>query len=602
VRKQTFYLLAVLLIMALMVGCSKDNNPIQNDAQAPALQLVASAVPADAVIDSARFFMYVVQSDTQSVAVNQVNADWTEGEVTFNNFAAAFDTAAVATLAIEDAGWVAVDISTQVKGWFDSTIENYGFFIQPLAGDTGATVFASREADENQPYLEVYLTTHEGESMETLDAVADAYIYSADPDSNYGAASTLMAESLVDADTVLQSYQSLVRFEFPVEIRYTSIGDRVWLDDNRDGVQDEGEMGLAGVTVNLYDCEDNMIATTTTDENGMYGFADLMAGDYKVKFVGPENYLISPMDVGDDATDSDADPMTGYTACFTTLPGVDYANVDAGFYPAPAKVGDYVWNDENMNGLQDEGEMGMADIEVMLYDCDGNWLATTTTDENGMYLFDDLDAGSYMLKVVNPFGYILTYQDMGDDDSIDSDFDRYQKNTVCFTLDWGDEMMDMDAGMFAFDGCTYGKGYWKNHTGLGPQNDEVTKLLTIWLGDEGGDKSMEVTDVQMTYDVLQQHEYNHPSNGITKLYAHLLTAKLNIVNFANPEDIYETINDADSFLADHDWTDWDGLDRDSQKMVLKWKGMLEEYNEGMIGPGSCDEDEYDDGDDMDGGY
>ena len=38
---------------------------------------------------------------------------------------------------------------------------------------------------------------------------------------------------------------------------YASIGDRVWLDANGNGVQDAGESGMAGVTVELFDGDDN---------------------------------------------------------------------------------------------------------------------------------------------------------------------------------------------------------------------------------------------------------------------------------------------------------------------------------------------------------
>lgn len=580
-------LIAVLTTIAALSGCSGDHNPIVRVDSAMPMSAAAGAVPADAVIDSARFYLHVNATDTQSVQIHQVNMDWNEGDVTFSSFAAAFEPTALATVLIEDTGWYAVDISSQVQGWFDSTIENFGFFIQPLDSDTGVSTIDSREAAANQPYLEVFYTTHEGESVEMLDDVADAYIYSADPEINYGTEVNLIVQREIGVDSV---YQSLVRFEFPVEIRYSSLGDWVWMDDNADGIQDDGEAGFAGVTVNLYDCADNLLATTTTDGSGNYRFDMLIAGDYLLEFVEPEDHLFSPADVGDDGLDSDVDPANGRTGCITILPGVDHTSWDAGLYPAPASVGDFAWNDENMNGLQDEGEVGMAGIEVHLYACGGAWLAMTTTDESGMYLFENLDAGDYYLKFVNPFGYIFTYQDEGEDDAVDSDVDRYQKHTVCFTLEPGDSITVWDAGLFAFEGCTYGKGYWKNHAGFGPQADELSKLLPIWLGDDDGSKSLQVVNAQMAVALLQQHEYGHPSNGITKMYAHLLTAKLNIVNFANPEDIHEAIAAADAFLANHDWMDWEMLSKAEQKMVLQWKHMFEQYDEGEIGPGHCDED------------
>jgi len=305
--------------------------------------------------------------------------------------------------------------------------------------------------------------------------------------------------------------------------------------------------------------------------------------------------MFSPKDMGgDDAFDSDPDPETGMTDCITLMPGITNNTIDAGIHRMAAKIGGFVWNDVNMNGLQDEGEAGLEGIEVSLYTCEGDWVASDTTDADGMYLFEEVDAGEYYLQFVNPFGWIFTFKDEGEDDTIDSDVDRWQKRTDCFTVDWGQDDMTWDAGLFEYDGCTHGKGYWKNHTGFGPQGDEVSILLPIWLGEADGDKSLAVTDPQITYDVLQQHEYDHPSNGITKLYAHLLTAKLNIIAFANPADVSDAIAAADAFLTDHDWNDWEMLSKDDQQQVLQWKGQIESYNEGYTGPGTCD-----DGDDPD---
>lgn len=50
------------------------------------------------------------------------------------------------------------------------------------------------------------------------------------------------------------------------------IGDRVWADVDDDGVQDVGEFGLAGVTVELRATNGTLVATTTTDGMGQYRF------------------------------------------------------------------------------------------------------------------------------------------------------------------------------------------------------------------------------------------------------------------------------------------------------------------------------------------
>src|SRR6185295_5438285 len=64
-----------------------------------------------------------------------------------------------------------------------------------------------------------------------------------------------------------------------------SVGDRVWLDSDGDGVQDAGETGINGVTVELLDNGGNVIASQVTAGDGIYTFDHLTAGNYSVRVV-----------------------------------------------------------------------------------------------------------------------------------------------------------------------------------------------------------------------------------------------------------------------------------------------------------------------------
>jgi hypothetical protein len=139
------------------------------------------------------------------------------------------------------------------------------------------------------------------------------------------------------------------------------------------------------------------------------------------------------------------------------------------------------------------------------------------------------------------------------------------------------------------EGCTRGSGYWKNHAGFGPQANVVTPFLPIWLGMADSIKSIHVTDSLIAYNVFVMRTYGLPRNGITKLYAQLLGAKLNIANGASDTDVVATIALADAFLATHDWNDWTGISQADKQMVLQWMGILGSYNEGEIGPTQCDD-------------
>ena len=77
------------------------------------------------------------------------------------------------------------------------------------------------------------------------------------------------------------------------------------------------------------------------------------------------------------------------------------------------------------------------------------------------------------------------------------------------------------------------------------------------------------------------------SNGINKLYAQLLAAKLNIANGASGSAIASTISAADAFLAANDSLSWKGLSKASQNTVLGWMTALDNYNNGLSGPAHC---------------
>ena len=231
-----------------------------------------------------------------------------------------------------------------------------------------------------------------------------------------------------------------------------ALGDRVWQDLNNNGVQDAGEPGVQGVTVNLYlPGSTTPLATTTTDPSGNYLFSNLEPRDYQVQFVPPTGYNFTSQDQGgDDAADSDADPTTGYTQVIALAPGQTDLTWDAGLVQPTqlAAVGDYVWEDLNNNGVQDSGEPGIPGVTVNLYTSSGTFVATTTTDASGLYLFSNLQPGDYQVEFVPPAGYDFVSANVGTNDGIDSDADTTTGRTVIITLAPGQTDLTWDAGLY----------------------------------------------------------------------------------------------------------------------------------------------------------
>ncbi len=232
--------------------------------------------------------------------------------------------------------------------------------------------------------------------------------------------------------------------------RNARIGDLVFNDSNANGVQESGEAGVNGVTVELLRCSDNAVmATTTTSDGGLYHF-DVAPGRYYVRFANlPLGYVFSPSTPSStpDATDSDASPQTGRTDCVDLAPGQNDPTWDAGIYQL-AQIGDLVFNDSNANGVQDAGETGVDGVRVQLFRCSDNALmGTTVTVSGGLYAFEAAP-GSYYVKFSNlPEGYVFSPSTPGvDSDPTDSDANPAGV-TDCTELVAGENDPSWDAGI-----------------------------------------------------------------------------------------------------------------------------------------------------------
>ncbi|WP_373319408.1 SdrD B-like domain-containing protein, partial [Staphylococcus americanisciuri] len=255
------------------------------------------------------------------------------------------------------------------------------------------------------------------------------------------------------------------------------LGDYVWEDTNRDGIQDPDEKGISGVTVILKDDQGNEIGRTTTDENGGYVFEDLEPGDYTVEFETPEGYRPTTPNAGtDDEKDSDGQVVK-------VKLDKDDMSIDSGFYKVPKlKLGDYVWEDTNKDGIQDANEKGIADVTVVLKDDQGREIARTTTDENGKYLFDNLDEGRYTVEFGTPDGYVPTQVDQGGDDATDSDGLKVE-------VDLRQDDLTIDSG-FHKKPVKLGDYVWEdtNRDGIQDPDEKGISGVTVILKDDQGNE------------------------------------------------------------------------------------------------------------------
>ena len=161
--------------------------------------------------------------------------------------------------------------------------------------------------------------------------------------------------------------------------------------------------GLAGVTVQLRNAANVVIATTTTDASGNYSFSGLAAGTYSVVETQPVGYG----EGGQTATWPGAN--TGTTNVISNIVLVGGSNATGNvFTETYSSLAGSVYHDLNGNGVRDTGEPGIAGVSVGL----GGTAATgaavtrsTTTDAAGNYSFTNLLSGTYAITETQPGGY-----------------------------------------------------------------------------------------------------------------------------------------------------------------------------------------------------
>ncbi len=271
------------------------------------------------------------------------------------------------------------------------------------------------------------------------------------------------------------------------------IGDRVWFDVNRDGEQQGGEEGIAGVDVRLYvddgdgvfepGGDDTLSGTRTTNAEGGYGFFGLLAGDY---WVDP---VESTLPTGFAATAG-----TPAQLFVPLASGQDIDTADFGYAPVTGvALGDFIWHDTDGDGLQDPGEAGIGGVTVTVTG-PGSYSQATTTAANGSYLVSGITtAGDYTATVSTgtlPAGLTTTPT-------------NFPTAAHVFTVDLAADVLIADYGFTGGTTGTIGDFVWHDVDGDGVQDagEPGIQGVTVDLTDNSGEVlATMTTDASGAYD------------------------------------------------------------------------------------------------------
>ncbi len=192
---------------------------------------------------------------------------------------------------------------------------------------------------------------------------------------------------------------------------------RKFHDLNRNGEQDAGEPGLAGITIELTrDLGGGVseLLSTTTDTEGLYRFEDLAPGDYQLREVPPDHALIDTEDPllftllsGQILTPATAIPVPDLLSgqFVSELAGLSIPNV------LRASLHGYVFDDLNGNGV-DDAEPRLAGAALTIngdVDGDGNEdQLDLTTNDQGEFHVTLLAPGVFVVTQIPAAGYRAT--------------------------------------------------------------------------------------------------------------------------------------------------------------------------------------------------
>jgi len=297
------------------------------------------------------------------------------------------------------------------------------------------------------------------------------------------------------------------------------IGNYVWLDTNKNGIQDPNEEVLSSIVVSLHSgdsCSNNKIGEATTDNDGHYYFGGKNSSNLtndtlkyntqytlcidlsQSKLSGASATVANVNGDNNDTIDSDGvEDGNGYIATTLTTDDAGQNNhtYDFGIFK-PICLGDYVWEDTNANGIQESTEPPIADVGVELYmknsngewvqatHADGTAVASTETNSSGGYEFCDLEPSvDYKIVFEIPSDMNITLQNQGDD-TLDSDID--QNASVVVEKPTEDDMT-IDAGFYK-PACL-GDYVWydANKDGIQDSSESAVADVVVHLYKDGTD-------------------------------------------------------------------------------------------------------------------
>lgn len=169
----------------------------------------------------------------------------------------------------------------------------------------------------------------------------------------------------------------------------SSIAGILFDDQNLSGIMEEGEMGLAGFTVQAINDAGEIAAQTETDASGHYVLSNLVPRKHQVRILLSTPYVFSDYSNTGASVENAISSQTvayGQTDLLPLLAGQNQTNINAGAFRSAVLSGSVLLGDDalgfqgNLGGLQavkiqlhDENKQPVSEHTVAVTDAEGNY-------------------------------------------------------------------------------------------------------------------------------------------------------------------------------------------------------------------------------------
>ena len=222
-----------------------------------------------------------------------------------------------------------------------------------------------------------------------------------DGDEHAGSAGGTVTDDLVSG-ILLGSAENATQYDFCEHIG-ANLSGYVYHDRSNEGNRDADEESIAGVTIKLLNGDGTDTGKrAVTNAEGRYVFTNLNEGTYCVMEVHPVDW-IDGLDKEGNLGGSPDNP--GDMICEITLGFGDNATEYNFGELLPGSIAGSVHSSRDGNCLDEETASPIEGVVIQLLNASGEVIATTETDVNGDYRFDDLPPGVYGVREVQPVDF-----------------------------------------------------------------------------------------------------------------------------------------------------------------------------------------------------